>query len=125
MVSYRSELASLVRRVERALINLDLNPIIARDHGITDDLNNPIACLLCCSYGVAIFDRAESRQQHNPNVVYELGMMTLLKRPCAILKHRRLRRMPTDLLTRLYEDYGSIDEAVKRVNDWWKRSNAQ
>lgn len=125
MVSYRPELATLVRRIEKTLIDLNLNPILARDHGITDDLNNPIACLLCCSYGVAIFDRPESRQQHNPNVVYELGMMTLLKRPCAILKHRRLRRMPTDLLSRLYEDYGSIDEAIKRVNDWWIRANAQ
>ena len=81
MVSYRSELAPLIRRVKQELIDLDLNPVIARDHNLTDDLNNPIACLLCCSFGVAIFGRAEATQMHNPNVVYELGMMHLLKRP--------------------------------------------
>jgi hypothetical protein len=125
MVSYRPELTPLVRRVKKTLIKLRLNPIVARDHPITDDLNNPIACLLCCSYGVAIFDRPHVNQQHNPNVVYELGMMTLLKRPCIILKHRRLRRMPSDILSRLYEDYDSIDDAVNQVNDWWARSRAQ
>ena len=125
MVSYRPELTPLVRRVKRTLIDLRLNPIVARDHPLTDDLNNPIACLLCCSYGVAIFDRPQLNQQHNPNVVYELGMMTLLKRPCIILKHRRLRRMPTDILSRLYEDYNSIDDAVNQINDWWARSKTQ
>ena len=74
-------LLPLIRRVKQELIDLDLNPVIARDHNLTDDLNNPIACLLCCSFGVAIFGRAEATQMHNPNVVYELGMMHLLKRP--------------------------------------------
>ena len=125
MVSYRSSLAGLVRAVERALVELKLNPILARDHGVTDDLYNPIACLLCCSYGVAIFDRAEARQTHNPNVVYELGMMQFLKRPCVILKHRNLRRMPSDLLTRLYETYSSTEDAVEKINGWWGKLSTQ
>ena len=124
MVSYRRELGSLIRAVESALIELKLNPVIARDVDITDDLYNPIACLLCCSYGVAIFDRAQVTQKHNPNVVYELGMMQLLKRPCIILKHSGLRRMPTDLLSRLYENYQDTNSAVRGINRWWKRSNA-
>jgi hypothetical protein len=124
MVSYRSELSSLIDRVKQELINLDLNPILAREHNLTDDLYNPIACLLCCSFGVAIFGRAEAKQMHNPNVVYELGMMQLLKRQCVILKHARLKRMPTDLLTKLYEDYSTKKEAVRKLNEWWTRSNA-
>ncbi len=124
MVSYRRELAPIVERVEAELRRLDLNPVLAKDHNLTDDLYNPIACLLCCSYGVAIFGRAEAKQMHNPNVVYELGMMQLLKRPCVILKHAKLKRMPTDLLNRLYEDYSTQNQAVRKLNDWWTRSNA-
>ena len=120
MVAYRSHLNPLIKRVKADLVRLGLNGIVARDHRITDDLNNPIACLLCCSYGVAIFDKAEATQTHNPNVVYELGMMQLLKRRCVILKHKKLKAMPTDLLTRLYEDYETITEASDKVHAWWR-----
>lgn len=123
MVSYREELAPLIRRVKQELVDLDLNPVLAKDHNLTDDLYNPIACLLCCSFGVAIFGRAEAKQMHNPNVVYELGMMNLLKRRCVILKHAKLKRMPADLLSRLYEDYSSQNEAVRKIAEWWTRIN--
>jgi len=124
MVSYRARLEPLIDSVKEKLEKLHLNPVLAKDHSLTNDLYNPIACLLCCSYGVAIFDRAETAQMHNPNVVYELGMMQLLKRPCVILKHAKLRRMPTDLLNMLYEDYSSKGEAVRKLGEWWAKSNA-
>jgi hypothetical protein len=124
MVSYRARLEPLIDGVKDKLEKLHLNPVLARDYSLTNDLYNPIACLLCCSYGVAIFDRAETAQMHNPNVVYELGMMQLLKRPCVILKHSKLRKMPTDLLNMLYEDYSSQKEAVQKLSEWWTRSNA-
>ena len=123
MVSYRSELGPLIERVKRQLVTLGLNPVLAKDCTLTDDLYNPIACLLCCRFGVAIFGRAEAKQMHNPNVVYELGMMQLLKRRCVILKHAKLKKMPTDLLTRLYEDYSSQNQAVQKLTQWWARAN--
>jgi hypothetical protein len=123
MVSYRARLDPLIGCVKDQLVKLHLNPVLAKDHGLTNDLYNPIACLLCCSYGVAIFDRAETTQMHNPNVVYELGMMQLLKRRCVILKHTKLKRMPTDLLSMLYEDYSSQKEAARKLSEWWKRSD--
>lgn len=123
MVSYRARLEPLIVAVKRKLVKLHLKPVLAREHSLTNDLYNPIACLLCCSYGVAIFDRAETAQMHNPNVVYELGMMQLLKRRCIILKHAKLRKMPTDLLTMLYEDYSSQQQAVQRLGEWWARTN--
>jgi len=56
-------------------------------------------------------------------VVYELGMMQLLKRPCIILKHAALRKMPTDLLSMLYEGYSSKEEAIRKLGEWWERTN--
>lgn len=124
MVSYRPSLNPLIEVVKEKLVTLRLNPVLARDYSLTNDLYNALACLLCCSYGVAIFDRAQVTQTHNPNVVYELAMMQLLKRPCVILKHTRLGRMPTDLLSMLYEDYSSRDEAADKLGVWWERNNA-
>ena len=123
MVAYRAALEPLITAVKEKLVQLKLNPVVAREHQLTNDLYNPIACLLCCSYGVAIFDRAEATQMHNPNVVYELSMMHFLKRPCVILKHAKLKRMPTDILSMLYEDYSSKKEAVRKLGEWWVRVN--
>lgn len=124
MVSYRAKLEPLIKGVKGKLERLDLNPVLAREHSLTNDLNNPIACLLCCNFGVAVFDRAETTQMHNPNVVYELAMMHLLKRRCVILKHKKLKKMPTDILSMLYEDYSTSAEAAQRLGDWWVRINA-
>jgi len=123
MVAYRDSLSDLIRRVKDAVKTIGLNAILARDHRLTDDLYNPLACLLCCRYGIAIFDRAETTQAHNANVTYELAVMQLLKRPCGILKHRSLETMPSDFLHRLYENYDSGADAVKRVREWWGRVN--
>ena len=47
MISYRKKLVPLLERVKKALVDIELDPIVAKDHAITDDLYNPIACLLC------------------------------------------------------------------------------
>lgn len=120
MVAYRPRLKGVISSVRETLASLGLNPVIANEHRLTDDLYNPIACLLCCGYGVAIFDRGEVGQAHNSNIVYELATMQLLKRPCVILKHKSLRTMPSDFLHRLYEGYRTAGDASKRVEDWWR-----
>src|SRR5205085_5285742 len=71
MYAYRSRITRLVGSIKKKLQTLELNPIIAKEHALTDDLYNPIACLLCCNYGIAVFDHAEPEQTHNPNIIYE------------------------------------------------------
>jgi hypothetical protein len=121
MVAYRPALNGLISDVRQALTDLSLNAVVARDHSLTDDLYNPLACLLCCRYGVAIFDKGESKQRHNANIVYELAMMQTLKRPCMILKHQDVKSMPSDFLHKLYEPYRTSNDAVKAVKAWWRR----
>jgi hypothetical protein len=125
MFAYRRRLSRLVSAIRKALRDLGLNVIIAREHNLTDDLYNPIACLLCCNYGIAIFDHPEAGQTHNPNIIYELAMMHLLKRPCVILKHDSVRVMPSDFLHKLYETYESEAEAIGRIQEWWARITGQ
>lgn len=118
MTAYRKKLEPLMTAIRSATVKSGLNPVIARDHVLTDDLYNPIACLLCCKYGIAIFDHGEADQKHNANVVYELAVMQILKRKCIILKNRNVPSMPSDFLQKLYEPYGTKPQAMDKVNAW-------
>jgi hypothetical protein len=101
----------------------NFNGILASEHDITDDLYNPIACLLCCSKGIAIFDEAESQQKFNPNVAYELGMMHLLGRDCKIFKHSSLKVLHSDILMKLYLGYNNINEIDNNIKTWLNQND--
>lgn len=99
--------------------DIKFNPVIASDLTITDDLNNPIACLLCCRYGIVIFDSAsENLPDINPNVAYELGFMHLLQRKCLLLKDSKLKSLNTDILHKLYTSYDSTEIAKLETQKW-------
>jgi len=121
MVSYSKKLGPLISKIKDTLIKLELNPIVARDKVITNNLDNPVACLLCCSYGVAIFHKPEKGQKHNPNVTYELGMMHLLKKPCVILKHKQLSKMPSDILATSVRGLWNRERSLHKLRKWWKK----
>jgi len=118
MIKYRIKNDNLIKGIKKELSDNDLNGIVAADHKVTDDLYNPIACLLCCSRGIAVFDEPEESQTHNPNVAYELGMLHLLGRETLILKHNSLDALHTDILMKLYSSYGDINEALGKVRGW-------
>lgn len=124
MVRYRDRNKDVITAVKRELKKNRLNGILASDHNLTDDLYNPVACLLACSRGIAIFDKAERTQTFNPNVAYELGMMHLLGRQCLILKHESLVSLHTDILMKLYRPYSSISDARSEVKLWMESKDA-
>jgi hypothetical protein len=118
MIRYRDRNRDLLREIKRVLLEHGMNGIVASEHNLTDDLYNPIACLLSCSKGIAIFDEAEVEQEFNPNVAYELGMLHLLGRACLILKHRSLLTLHTDILMKLYHEYQNPEAAGAEVGNW-------
>ncbi|MBI5888303.1 MAG: hypothetical protein HZB82_06285 [Deltaproteobacteria bacterium] len=122
MIRYRDRNKCLIKTIKSVLLENGLNGILASEHNLTDDLYNPIACLLSCSKGIAIFDEAEADQEFNPNVAYELGMLHLLCRGCLLLKHRSLTTLHADILMKLYKDYETLEEARTKVQDWIKAS---
>jgi len=85
---------------------------------ITGNVFNPVAVLYCCKYGIALFDKAEANQTYSPNVIYELGMMQCLERPCLILKKDSLPPMPFDLLSSLYKPYKGVTAVSANVRIW-------
>jgi hypothetical protein len=118
MIRYRDRNRALIAHIKTGLDKLGYNGILALDHNITDDLYNPIACLLCCSKGLAVFDEPEAEQAFNPNVAYELGMMHLLGRECRILKHSSLTALQTDILMKLYLAYATPEEVGQHLSLW-------
>ncbi len=121
MIRYRKRNKSLLQSIKQLLKKNNLNCILASDHQITDDLYNPIACLLCCSRGIAVFDRPESNEKFNPNVAYELGMFHLLGRNFIILKNNSLISLHTDILMKLYQPYSNKNNAALKIEEWLSR----
>lgn len=121
MVRYRKKNEKLIKEIKSILSSNGHHGILASEHNLTDDLYNPIACLLCCSKGIAIFDKAEAGAVFNPNVAYELGMLHLLGRECLILKHRTLETLHTDILMKLYLEYTTIVNIRAQIRDWISR----
>jgi hypothetical protein len=118
MVRYRDRNKHILSLIKKELRLRDYHGIVATDYSITDDLYNPIACLLCCARGIAIFDQPESLQEHNPNVAYELGMLNLLGRKHLILKHDSLQSLHTDILMKLYKEYANDGDVRNHLGVW-------
>jgi len=123
MIRYANQSANLIEQITMKIKTIDIDgrnlyPIVAKDYKITDDLNNPVACLLCCRYGIAVFDSALANPEFNPNVAYELAIMHFLKRQCLILKESSIKTMPADILHKLYEPFSSVSEAGEKVARW-------
>jgi hypothetical protein len=118
MIKYRKRNKNLISKIKSVLSEHGMNGILASEHNLTDDLYNPIACLLSCSRGIAVFDKAEVGQKFNPNVAYELGMLHLLGRGCLILKHQSLKTLHTDILMKLYNEYETPEAAGMKVRKW-------
>ena len=120
MAKDRNENIAHRAMIKDGLRERGLNPVWAGGLDLIDDLYNPIACLVCCKYGVALFDAPEPQQQVNPSVAYELGMMHLLGRECLILKSDELSYPPTDVLQKLYEGYeeDNLETIRHLIREW-------
>ena len=123
MIRYRQRNGELLTVIKNTLAREGLFGLLASEHKLTDDLYNPVACLLCCARGIAVFDKAEPRETFNPNVAYELGMLHLLGRRCLILKHSSLSTRQTDILMKVYTPYKRITEIERIVNSWSTEGN--
>ena len=118
MIRYRKRNIKLIRSIKTALSNEGLFGVLASEHNLTDDLYNPVACLLCCSRGIAVFDTPEALEMFNPNVAYELGMLHLLSHRCLILKHESLKTLQTDILMKLYTPYQKPTQVPTIIKEW-------
>lgn len=85
---------------------------------ITRNSYNAIAVAYCCKYGIGLFDKPEEKNEFNPNVAYELGIMHHQQKECLILKHTSLTREPFDFIKDLFRSYTDNLEIKGIIKSW-------
>lgn len=129
MIRYRDYNMGLREELKKIIKDKGYNLVIANEKSITDEINNVIATLICCKFGIAIFDNSEDENDNiqaiNPNVCYELGCMHSLKRETLILKDKNID-LHSDIISKLYEEintdstsnYENIDKIREIIDNW-------
>jgi hypothetical protein len=85
--------------------------------------SNICTYMLGCSHAVCVFEDIDERD-FNPNVSLEYGFMRALNKPILLLKEKRLPRMPTDIVGKLYRDFDAhnIEPTINRqIIDWCEK----
>jgi hypothetical protein len=125
MMRFRSEpqYAEVHKAIVDGLAAYGLNVIRADDKDYTGDLwDNVCVCMIGCRFGIAVFEEIDVRE-FNPNVALELGFMFAHGKRCLLLKDRRMPRMPTDVIGKLYKEFDtySISASIQLALDNWAR----
>ena len=123
MMKFRKNNKSIHTYIQKALKEKGYNCIRSDDNNwdITHNIYNPLAVLYCCKYGIALFDKAEPKNEFSPNVSYELGVMHYQRKNCLILKHKSLGSLPFDLIKDIYQEYRDTDDAISLIDKWLSR----
>lgn len=88
---------------------------LASDRAISDDLwTNVSGHMWASKYGVAFFEDRRGRRL-NYNLTIEVGGMLITGRRCGLLKDTSIKRLPTDLVGRIYKDIDLDDMSTVRT----------
>lgn len=121
MMKYRAENESIYGEIKRIIEEYEFNCVRADASDwtfLSSDVDNYLAALYCCKYGIALFDKPEKGADFSPNVAYELGIMHCQKKKCLILKHKSLNRMPFDLIQKLFKEYDDGTQIRNHLVKW-------
>ncbi len=123
LMRFRSEpqYVQIHAAIRDALLSYGLKVLRADDKDYTGDLwENVCLYMLGCAFGVAVFEEIDVRE-FNPNVALELGFMLALNKRCLLLKDKRMPRMPTDVVGKLYKEFDTYDigPSIARAIDAW------
>lgn len=95
--------------IKNALAKVGVAAFRADDKWYHDDLfSNVLTYIYGCGFVVAIFERIQS-DDFNPNVSLEVGYGFALGKPLCLFKDKTLRRLPTDLVGKLYREFDPQD----------------
>jgi hypothetical protein len=111
MIRYRDTrpFRDLEGSIREALGACGLRARLAKDRALSEDLWENVRIYMNASrYGLAVFDEIHERE-FNPNIALELGYMYALGRRCLLLKDKRMPRLPTDTLGKIYKDFDPHD----------------
>lgn len=94
---------------------------LASDRAMHDDLwMNVMAHTWASHYGIAFFEDRRSRGL-NYNMTIEVGGMLVAGRRCLLLKDESIKKMPTDLVGKIYKGVDLVGKPAtvsKAVHEW-------
>ncbi len=127
MMKYRSYNKRLSDYIIETLRQNGLNGVRAdmKNWNITGgSIQNPLAVLYCCRYGIALFDKPDDGQFYGPNVAYELGIMHLQNKNCLILIHEDIKdKKPFDILGKIHKTYKDSLDVKDLIIEWIEENN--
>jgi hypothetical protein len=123
MMRYRSDprSAEIEACVRSTLQEYGLVARLAKDSALVADLWENIALYMQHSrFGLAVFEDIDDRD-FNPNIALELGYMYAQGKRCLLLKEKRMPRLPTDILGKIYRDFDIFEltrSLREQIADW-------
>lgn len=115
------QMNQIYQSIKDALAELGMKAVRADDRDYTGELWSNIEVYLTgCKYGIAVFEDVEQRD-FNPNVSLELGYLMGRGKRTLLLKEKRLPKVPSDVVHRLYKEFDifDIDASIKREIGRW------
>jgi nucleoside 2-deoxyribosyltransferase len=117
---------NIIECIREKLLEYSIVAMRADDKQYHDDLYyNILTYMYGCDFGISIFERIES-DDFNPNVSLEVGYMLGLRKDVCFLKDKSLRKLPSDLVGRLYKEFDTLNvkESVSsELEKWLKDKN--
>lgn len=115
---------AVTRAIKSALAEYGLLGLRVDDREYASTLwDNICIYALGCKYGVAVFERTRSAN-FNPNVAIELGFALGRNKKVLILKDRRIRSLPSDIVGRLYRQFDPLrlGASIRRQVGAWAKN---
>jgi hypothetical protein len=99
----------ITEAVRKSLEPYDIKVFRADDREYHDDLYfNILTYIQGCSFGIALFERIE-REDFNPNLSLEVGIMLGLRKKVCFLKDQNLSALHSDLVGKLYKGFDPLN----------------
>lgn len=115
------QLTQIHQSIVAALAAHDMKAVRADDRDYTGELWSNIEVYLTgCKYGIAVFEDVDQRD-FNPNVSLELGYLMGRGKRTLLLKEKRLPRIPSDVVHRLYKEFDVFDvenSIMREIGKW-------
>lgn len=124
IMPFRDECDQVYSIIDDVFGNKGFKVTKASDREFSEDLwSNVQVYLKCSKVAVSIF-HYDDIKEFNPNVAIETGYMMakMNDKYVCILKDKRLEKLPTDFLGKLYKEYDmtKLNELKKQLNSWIK-----
>ena len=111
----------LLGSIRKYLTYYGINGLRADDKSYAQSLwANVRSYMNACNLGIVVFEQIDD-MDFNPNVSIELGYMLSQNKEVLLLKEKRLKALPTDIVGQLYKSFDSynIEDTIGlSINEW-------